>query len=310
MDSLTVVIPTYNRAEVLKKALNGYKSQSAVEAITELIVVDDGSTDHTKAVVEETSKDCTFPVRYLWQPNKGPAAARNVGIAEARSGLILFSDSDIVPERDLISQHLKSHRENPENATAILGYVTWPPEPKPTPFMKWYGEAGPLFAFRRFTASGPLSFDYFYTCNVSMKLDFLRINGQFDEEFKIAAYEDIELGYRLIKAGMVLLYNPNAVAYHHQYFHFEDACRKAQANRTAIEIFFKKEAGRHILVQQKKRQSRIAYRMARSLALVVGAIFSPTKRLMDSYVRLPPFIYHLIYWYHANCSIDSYSNEP
>ena len=48
MNWLTIVIPTYNRAEVLRKALDGYKSQSASEAIAELIVVDDGSTDHTK----------------------------------------------------------------------------------------------------------------------------------------------------------------------------------------------------------------------------------------------------------------------
>src|SRR6266478_1482810 len=112
MSGLTVVIPTYNRAAVLKKALDGYRIQSPSGLIRELIVVDDGSTDNTETVVEQVSKDCAFAVRYIRQSNRGPAAARNVGIREAQSQLILFTDSDIVPERDLVSQHVKWHGEN------------------------------------------------------------------------------------------------------------------------------------------------------------------------------------------------------
>src|ERR1700676_5073195 len=106
MGALTVVIPTYDRAGVLKKALDAYRMQSAPQLIRELIVVDDGSTDGTAAVVFQISRESPFPVRYLRQSNNGPAAARSAGIREAKSELILFTDDDIIPERTLVAQHL------------------------------------------------------------------------------------------------------------------------------------------------------------------------------------------------------------
>ena len=147
--------------------------------------------------------------------------------------LWLFSDSDIIPERDLVEQHLAWHRMNPHDNVAVLGYVTWDPAVKATPFMRWYGESGPLFAFRQFRKRREVSFRFFYSCNLSLKTKFLRAHGQFDEDFRSAAYEDIELGYRLSKKDLQLLYNPAAIAYHHQFFSFEDACRKAQGSGTA-----------------------------------------------------------------------------
>src|SRR5512143_3115673 len=128
---LGVVIPTYNRRDVLAKVLDGYLNQSAIDRIGELVIVDDGSTDGTRSMVERFTSQATFPVRYLWQPNKGPAAARNTGIREARTDLILLTDSDIVPHRDLVAEHLRWHEQHPEPETAVLGYVTWPDEIRP-----------------------------------------------------------------------------------------------------------------------------------------------------------------------------------
>jgi glycosyltransferase involved in cell wall biosynthesis len=299
MDALSVVIPTYNRAAVLKKALEAYRGQFAPQLIHELIVVDDGSTDGTETMVCESIRESPFPVRYLRQSNKGPAAARNYGIKEARSRLILFTDSDIVPDRDFVSQHAEWHRENPQTSAAVLGYVTWPADPKPTPFMRWYGEEGPLFTYGKFQNQREVSFSNLYTCNVSLKADFLRTCGLFDEEFKSAAYEDTELGYRLFRAGLKLLYNPNAIAYHYQYFLFADACRRAESNRTAAGLFYRKEAGQYALEQQKAQKSRVSYRIARTLGTGVGAALAPGTRWMDSHVRLPSIYYRLMYWYHV-----------
>jgi glycosyltransferase involved in cell wall biosynthesis len=304
MSGLTVVIPTYNRAAVLKKALNGYRIQSPSGLIRELIVVDDGSTDNTEAMVEQVSKDCAFVVRYIRQSNRGPAAARNVGIREAQSQLILFTDSDIVPERDLVSQHVKWHGENPDDYFAVLGYVTWPPEPKPTPFMKWYGEAGPLFAYRQFRNKREISYRFLYTCNLSFKAKFLRTHGQFDEDFKSAAWEDMELGYRLSKAGLRLLYNPQALAYHNQFFTFADVCRKAEANSSAKGIFAQKEAGKYFHMEQQEKRANWGYRFAEWAAVVVGIVLRPANVLLDSSVPLPAVIYRLLYWYYVNRFTD------
>jgi glycosyltransferase involved in cell wall biosynthesis len=305
MDALTVVIPTYNRASVLKLTLDAYARQSAPELVSELIVVDDGSTDHTESVVTESQANCFFPVRYLRQSNKGPAAARNVGILEVRSKLILFTDSDIVPSRNLVLQHVEWHKKHREQSKGILGYVTWSAAVKPTPFMRWYGEEGPLFGFRNFRHGREVRWFDFAACNVSLKADFLRDNGLFDEEFKTAAYEDTELGYRLGSSGLRLIYNAEAVAYHHQFLRFSDVCRKRERNAPAERLFFQKEAGRFALQQRQHRQAQLSYRVAKVAATWAGAALQPATRFVDSRLPLPSLIYRLFFWY----NIARYENN-
>lgn len=85
---VSVVIPTFNRAHFLREAIDSILAQSV--PVYEIIVVDDGSTDETQSVV----KAYKGPVRYLWQKNQGPSAARNHGIREAKGDWIAFLDSD------------------------------------------------------------------------------------------------------------------------------------------------------------------------------------------------------------------------
>jgi glycosyltransferase involved in cell wall biosynthesis len=294
-NSLSVVIPTYNREKVLARALEGYLAQSAPQLIHELLVVDDGSTDGTESMVKGFSGRGAFPIRYLRQTNKGPAAARNWGIREARSALILFSDSDIVPGRSLVEEHIASHQKNAQINAAILGYVTWPPEIKATPFMRWYGERK-LFWFFKLRNGQEASFHFFYTCNISLKTQFLRTCGQFDEEFSGAAYEDTELGYRLGKQGLHLLYNAAAIGYHYQFFSFDDACRKRLGNVAATQIFFRKEAGQQFLKEIQSKQSRPGYALLEGLAICLSSALSPARRLLDSSLPLPAMVYQLFFW--------------
>ena len=86
---VSVIIPTYNRCDLVQKALQSVFAQTYHDF--EVVVVDDGSTDDTRAVVEGRTR-----VRYLFQENAGPAKARNVGIRQARGDMIAFLDSDDV----------------------------------------------------------------------------------------------------------------------------------------------------------------------------------------------------------------------
>jgi glycosyltransferase involved in cell wall biosynthesis len=303
MSSLTVVIPTFNREAVLRKALEAYLTQSNPDAIRELLVVDDGSTDGTGQMVAEISRQSCFPIRYLRQCNRGPAAARNFGIREARSPIVLFTDSDIIPNRDLVAQHLEWHGANPETRVAVLGYVTWPAQPKPTPFMKWYGEEA-MFRYRELQHEREISFTFFYTCNLSLKTEFLRTRGQFDEDFKSAAYEDTELAYRLNKTGLRLLYNARAVAYHYQFFSFSDACNRAKASQAAEKTFLTKEAGRILWAPRQKRRSRLWFPLATWVATMVGTVLRPARGLLNSSVPLPRLMYRLFYWYDVTRTHD------
>jgi glycosyltransferase involved in cell wall biosynthesis len=85
---VSVVIPAYNAARFIAMAIDSALSQASPPK--EILVVDDGSNDNTQAIVSQYEKK----VRYLYQPNAGPAAARNLGVREAKGEWIAFLDSD------------------------------------------------------------------------------------------------------------------------------------------------------------------------------------------------------------------------
>jgi glycosyltransferase involved in cell wall biosynthesis len=90
--AVSVILPTYNRASFLPDAFASIRAQSHED--WELVVVDDGSTDGTRALVEAWSRDCPQPITYVWQENQGAYAARNTGLDQARAPLVAFFDSD------------------------------------------------------------------------------------------------------------------------------------------------------------------------------------------------------------------------
>jgi glycosyltransferase involved in cell wall biosynthesis len=108
MPTLSVVIPTHNREKYLAQAINSVLRQSYRDY--EIIVVDDGSTDKTAKLVASLSP----PVRYIYQENKGPSAARNTGIINADGRYIAFLDSDdkFLPEKlEVVMKHMAKHPE-------------------------------------------------------------------------------------------------------------------------------------------------------------------------------------------------------
>ncbi len=94
--SVGVIIPTRNRAEMLQHTLEALTRQA--RAPEEVIVVDNGSTDNTKQVVERFHG--VLPIRYLYEPVPGAGWARNLGIRNATSEVLAFTDDDCIPDRD------------------------------------------------------------------------------------------------------------------------------------------------------------------------------------------------------------------
>ena len=212
--SLSVIIPTYNRKDILKKCLTAFFNQTYPQNMYEIIVVDDGSTDGTEEMIKTMINDSSYELRYFKQENKGPAAARNVGIRNAKKDLVLFIGDDIITIGTLLEEHVKWHKLHPEENVAILGYVTWSPEIKVTPFMKWLEESGAQFGYPLIKNPDDVSYNFFYTSNISMKRQFLLKYGLFDEDFPYAAWEDIELAYRLTWKDVRIVYNEKATGYH------------------------------------------------------------------------------------------------
>ena len=97
---LSVIMPVYNGAEFLAEAVASIVAQ-AYQPL-EIIVVDDGSTDETATIVQSLGGE----IRYLYQFNQGPAAARNAGLALAQGDLIAFLDVDDLWPADKLAQQM------------------------------------------------------------------------------------------------------------------------------------------------------------------------------------------------------------
>ncbi len=259
--SLTVIIPTYNRKDILKKCLNALFNQTYPRSDYEVIVVDDGSTDGTEEIVKFLINSSPCILRYFKQEHKGPAAARNLGIKNANAKVILFIGDDIIATPNLIAEHMKCHLRNSEENVAILGYVTWSPELRITPFMRWLENGGPQFCYHELEGKESASYKYFYTSNISLKRHLLLRNGLFDEDFKYAAYEDVELAYRLKTIGLKIEYNPRAVGFHYHPTSIADACkrmRKAGESGTTFvskhpELEFISVIEKNLRINQRKK---------------------------------------------------------
>jgi glycosyltransferase involved in cell wall biosynthesis len=114
-----VVVPTFNRKAVLRQCIEALAKQDYPDF--EVIVVDDGSTDQTsEMIVDEFPK-----VRFLTQDHRGPAAARNRGVAGARGEIIAFTDDDCVAPRNWLTRLADGYARHPRVA-GVGGYLQAP----------------------------------------------------------------------------------------------------------------------------------------------------------------------------------------
>jgi glycosyltransferase involved in cell wall biosynthesis len=213
MKAISIIIPTYNRYETLKRNLNLLAAQTISMEEFEVIVVDDGSSDETPRFLTEFAQRSPYALQVITQKNSGQGVARNAGIEKATGEILLFLGDDMLTNPDFLSQHLRFHTANPEKEKVCLGLVAWHPEIKPTHFMRWLITSGVQFKFSDLHRGKPADFHYFYTSNLSLKREFLG-SERFDSSFHGWGFEDTELGYRLQQKGMQLIFHPEAVALH------------------------------------------------------------------------------------------------
>ena len=298
----SAIIATRNRCEILRRALQAYLEQTALEEVSEILVSDDGSTDGTPTLVSQAAKASPVPIRYLRQEHRGAAAARNLAIREARGELLLFTDDDVIPSATLVAEHWKWHLENSDPSVAVLGPVPWDEEIHPTPFMNWLITGGPMLNLRECSKRRELDFEFFATGNLSLKAKFLREHGTFDEDFRAYGYEDYELGFRLANNGLRLLYNPDAVGYHHKFVSFADVCRRAQLVAEAERVLGTKQAGAYLSERARRAQQSIGRRVGKFLARRLAFALAPLKPLLDTQIPLPRFVYRALYYIYCKSS--------
>lgn len=225
MLKVSVVIPTWNRAELLARTIDQIETQTVSRDLYEVLVVDNDSNDHTQSVLDRKTR--TYPnLRSFSQLKRGAAATRNVGIRAADGEIILFIDDDILAEPTLIEAHLLYHQRNP--GSAIIGAVTTPWASCRDPFVRYLRDRGIFNPYS--IACGPMDFSYYHTGNVSTARAVLNGVGGFNEEFCVYGMEDIELGYRLERKGCHMVHGPDAKALHEyipSYEQFAQRCEQA-----------------------------------------------------------------------------------
>lgn len=250
--SFSVVIPTYRRPETLFPVLDALAAQSNPPEF-EVVVVDDGSGDETPTRLAAFRPP--YPFRFFSQENAGPASARNRGVCEAKGEVVLFLGDDTVPEPSLLAVHGDAHRERRPYPVAVLGYTTWPLGLPVSPFLHHINEYGLQFGYGLIRDPERVPFNFFYTSNVSLPRRLLVEAGLFDTSFPHAAWEDIEVAYRLMQQGMRMLYRPAAVARHHHDITFASFRRRQERAGEAAAIFYRKhpELGDFLAVPQALR---------------------------------------------------------
>ena len=207
---VSVIVPTYERRDLVVKAVRALARQSFNHPF-EVIVVVDGSRDGTAEALQRTT--CPFPLRVIEQANQGAARARNRGAAEAGGEILLFLDDDMTADPRLLAEHDRSHREGAE---VVVGHMPLHPD-SPSGFLgieveQWAEER----RHRLMQPGAALTLHDLLTGQLSVsRAAFDRVGG-FDLRFTRAGTfgnEDVDLGYRLLLSGCRCVFNPAAVSW-------------------------------------------------------------------------------------------------
>src|ERR1700753_2156325 len=233
---ISVGVPPPNPPDVLRRGRAAPGRQQGAPPF-EVVVVDDGSTDGTGEWLRGLRVE--MPLRVLTQENRGPAAARNTGVAVAAGKWVAFLGDDTVPETGWLAAHRAAHRQRADDPhVAVIGYTGWPRHMRLPSCLRDINEHGLQFGYALIRDPNDVPFNFFYTSNISLSRDLL-LAEPFDLRFPYAAWEDIEVAYRLKKRGLHMIYEPAArVAHDHPTDLARFAVRQEKAGYCAV-VFYR-----------------------------------------------------------------------
>ncbi|HDH00512.1 MAG TPA: glycosyltransferase [Nitrospirae bacterium] len=215
---ISIVIPTYNRTDLLIKTLQALNNQSYGLEDVEVIVIDDCSPVSPEQEILKI--DMKYSLRFYREPgNIGQGQIRNKSIKLAEGKYIFFIGDDTIPQDNFLEEHMKFHDKSSD--IAVLGKVLWAPELR-NEFMDYIEKI--QFHYDTIKDRNDVKL-HFYTSNISLEKKWFD-NEEYSSKFRNYGLEDLELGYRLENNGLRVVYNPGAVVYHYHTYSFEQFCTR------------------------------------------------------------------------------------
>ncbi len=212
--TISLIICTRNRAGGLERCLAAV-ARIRHDGPWEVVVVDNGSTDHTGAVVQQFSALQSFPVQQVFEPVPGLSNARNAGVAAARGAIMLFTDDDCYVEADILDAVARSFADtslgfvsgrvrlfDPDDFPATINESLVPLRFEPRQFLYSGAIKGANLAFRR-------------TALAAIGTDGAPFDPLLGAGGKFPSGEDTDAAQRATLAGWAGAYVPEMVVAHH-----------------------------------------------------------------------------------------------
>jgi glucosyl-dolichyl phosphate glucuronosyltransferase len=204
---ISVVITTYNRCAMLPAAIESMLRQDAPDVNYEIIIVDNNSTDDTRQVVESFITRGHRNVRYIFEANQGPSHGRNAGIANAKGRIIAFTDDDVRPAMDWLSNIKRAFDSNPD-VECVGGKILpeWPTDPPAWLTGDHWGPLAIADYGNSTILSAPNTPICWSTSNIAFRSTVFDRIGGFSGTFMRC--QDRELMCRFMRDGRQMMYVP------------------------------------------------------------------------------------------------------
>ena len=209
---ISVIVPTYNGGQYLDACLSALRH--CVYVPYEIIVVDNGSVDHSREIAHDHGVvivNCPGP--------SGPGAARNQGARHAKGKILLFVDADVVIQSDVLIRIVAAFQEH-EDLAAIFG--SYDNQPAAQNFISQYKNLLNHFVHQHSNAEAET---FWGGCGAIRADVFHRIGGFDDTTYTQASIEDIEMGYRLRRAGYRIVLDKDLQGQHLKEWRFSSLIR-------------------------------------------------------------------------------------
>lgn len=255
--SVSIIIPTYNRAELIGFSIESCVNQTYPKDRYEIIIADNNSTDNTKSVVEEWKSKSDVPIKYILETRQGAHYARNTAAKLSESEILYFTDDDMIADKDLLVNIVKVF-DLDYNIAVVGGKVLPKWEFDPPEWMEKYFKNGALSLIEKSEKLIIAAYDLgIYSCHQAMLKSVLFECGGFNPDIEkdiLIGNGETGLNIKILDAGYNFAYTDDSVSHHiiprsRMTQKYLNKRFRNQANCDSFTAFRKNESSKSVLLK-------------------------------------------------------------